>query len=168
MHGARFGYTSAMPLVKPALDPLKLEPRTTSGYPEAFQARVIPREKRSIAKALGLRNLGANLTTLAPGKQSALRHYHSQEDELVFVLEGEMVLITDEGEQLLTQGMCAGFPAGAANGHHLTNRTSRPVVYLELSSIDSNDTVTYPDDDLAYVNSAAGPRFTRKDGTPYE
>src|SRR5690606_39557814 len=102
-----------MPLNPPALDPNTLDPRISSGYPEPFRTRVLPREKRALGDALGLTRVGVNLTTLPPGKESSMRHYHSHEDELVYVLEGELVLRTDEGEQVLTAGMCAGTPAGA-------------------------------------------------------
>src|ERR671919_3100253 len=100
----------------PALDPAGVSPRTSSGYPEPFRSRVLPREKRALGDALGLTKIGVNMTTLPPGKESSMRHYHTREDELVFVLEGEVVLRTDEGEQVLTAGMCAGFPAGVRNG----------------------------------------------------
>src|SRR5687767_2109137 len=114
-----------MSLKPPALDPSSLSPRSTSGYPEPFRSRVIPREKRALGDALGLTKIGVNLTTLPPGKESSMRHFHTREDELVFVIDGEVVLRTDEGEQLLTAGMCAGFPAGTRNGHQLVNRSDR-------------------------------------------
>lgn len=88
-----------MSLKPPALDPATLPPRTGSGYPEPFRSRVLPREKRALGDALGLTRIGVNLTTLPPGKESAMRHYHTHEDELVFVLEGEVVLITDEASR---------------------------------------------------------------------
>jgi uncharacterized cupin superfamily protein len=95
-----------------------------------------------------------------------MRHFHSHEDEFVFVVEGEIVLITNEGEQLLGAGDCAGFPAGTPNGHQLVNRSARPARYLEISNRDSNDTATYPDVDLAYSRDPAGGFiFTRKDGS---
>lgn len=157
-----------MSLKPPALDPATLPPRTGSGYPEPFRSRVLPREKRALGDALGLTRIGVNLTTLPPGKESAMRHYHTHEDELVFVLEGEVVLRTDEGEQVLTAGMCAGFPAGATNGHQLVNRSDRPARYLEVSNRDPADSAEYPDVDLAYRKAPDGrPVFTRKDGTAY-
>lgn len=157
-----------MPLIRPALDPADVAPRATSGYPEPFRSRVLPREKRALGNALGLTKIGVNLTTLPPGKESAMRHYHTHEDELVFVLEGEVVLRTDEGEQVLTAGMCAGFPAGARDGHQLVNRGEQPARYLEISNRDPQDTAAYPDDDLAYSKTPEGAmRFTRKDGSAY-
>lgn len=154
-------------LKRPALDPSTLPPRTASGYPEPFRSRVLPREKRALGDALGLTKIGVNLTTLPPGKESSMRHCHSHEDELVFVVEGEVVLRTDDGEQLLTAGMCAGFPAGSRDGHHLVNRSDRPARYLEVSNRDAADTAEYPDDDLAYGKGSGGAHYAHKDGTPY-
>lgn len=157
-----------MPLEKPALDPADVQPRTGSGYPEPFRSRVLPREKRALGDALGLTKIGVNLTTLPPGKESSMRHWHTREDEMVFVLEGEVVLRTDEGEQVLTAGMCAGFPAGSRNGHQVVNRSNRPARYLEISNRDPEDSAEYSDVDLAYRKGPDGSAvFTRKDGTPY-
>lgn len=157
-----------MSLEPPALDPATVEPRTTSGYPEPFRSRCLPREKRALGDALGLTKVGVNLTTLPPGKESSMRHHHTHEDELIFVLEGEVVLITDRGEQVLTAGTCAGFPAGSNDGHQLINRSDQPVRYLEISNRDPADTAAYPDVDLAYSKSPDGKAtFSRKDGTPY-
>ncbi len=157
-----------MTLRRPALDPSTIVARNSSGYPEVFRRRVLPREKRALGDALGLTKIGTNLTTLFPGSESSMRHSHTLEDELVFVLEGEVVLRTDEGEQTLTAGMCAGFPAGAGNGHQLVNRSGRPARYLEISNRDPADTAEYPDDDLKYSKAADGTaRFTRKDGSSY-
>lgn len=156
-----------MPLHRPALDPADVPPRTGSGYPEPFRSRVLPREKRPLAPALGLTALGINLTTLPPGKESSMRHHHTHEEEFVFVLEGEVVLRTDEGEQLLAAGTCAGFPAGSTNGHQVVNRSGRPARYLEVSNQDPRDHASYPDDDLAYHEGPGGPVYTHRDGTPY-
>ena len=157
-----------MSLKPPALDPLTVAPRSSSSYPEPFRSRVLPREKRALGAALGLTKIGVNLTTLAPGKESSMRHFHTHEDELVFVLEGEVVLRTDEGEQTLTAGMCAGFPAGSRDGHQLVNRSDRPARYLEISNRDPADCAEYPDVDLAYRKAPDGSAvFTRKDGERY-
>lgn len=158
----------AMSLRPPALDPQTVAPRTGSGYPEPFRSRVLPREKRALGDALGLTKVGVNLTTLPPGKESSMRHHHTHEDELVYVIEGEVVLVTDAGEQTLTPGMCAGFPAGATDGHQLVNRSNRPARYLEISNRDPEDTAAYPDVDMALTRGPGGSYiFTRKDGTPY-
>ncbi|HTJ84477.1 MAG TPA: cupin domain-containing protein [Polyangiaceae bacterium] len=157
-----------MSLKPPALDPASVSPRSSSGYPEPYRSRVLPREKRALGDALGLTRVGVNLTTLPPGKESAMRHFHTREDELVFVLEGEVVLRTDEGEQVLTAGMCAGFPAGVENGHQLVNRSDRPARYLEISNRDPEDGAEYPDDDLVYRAAPDGRAiFSRKDGSRY-
>ncbi len=157
-----------MSLKRPALDPSTLEPRSTSGYPEPFRSRVLPREKRPLGEALGLTKIGLNLTTLMPGKESSMRHWHTREDELVFVLEGEVVLRTDEGEQVLTAGTCAGFPAGTRNGHQLVNRSARPARYLEISNRDPEDCAEYADVDLAYRKGPGETAiYLRKDGTRY-
>jgi uncharacterized cupin superfamily protein len=148
---------------RPALDPAELAPRSTSGYPEPYRSRVLPREKRALGDALGLTKIGVNLTTLMPGKESSMRHWHTHEDELVFVVEGEVVLRTDAGEQLLTAGMCAGFPAGSTDGHQVVNRSDRPARYLEISNRDDADAAEYSDVDLAYRGGA----FTRKDGSAF-
>lgn len=157
-----------MSLRRPALDPQTLSPRTGSGYPEPFRSRCLPREKRALGDALGLTKIGVNLTTLPAGKESSMRHYHTREDELVFIVEGEVVLVTDEGEQRLTAGMCAGFPAGSTNGHQLVNRSGRDARYLEVSNRDPEDEAAYPDVDLALKRGPGGAHvFTHKDGTPY-
>ena len=155
-------------LKPPALDPAQLTPRIASQYPEPFRSRVLPREKRALGAALGLTKIGVNLTTLPPGKESSMRHFHSHEDEFIFVLEGELVLRTDQGEQLLTAGTCAGFPAGGRDGHQLVNRSTKPARYLEISNRDPEDEAEYADDDLACRKAADGKYvFSRKDGTPY-
>ena len=147
----------------PALDPASLAPRTGSGYPEPYRSRVLPREKRGLGDALGLTMVGVNLTTLMPGRESSMRHWHTHEDELIYVLEGEVTLVTDAGEQTLGAGHCAGFAAGTRDGHQFVNRSDRPAVYLEISNRDPADEAHYPDIDLLY----AGGAFTRRDGTPF-
>ena len=157
----------AITLKLPALDPAQVEARTGSNYPEPFRSRVAARRKQRLGDALGLRNYGVNLTTIPPGAMSALRHWHSHEDEFIYIVSGELVLVTSDSEQRLTPGMCAGFPAGKADGHCLVNRTQRDAVYLEVGDRRPEDAVTYPDDDIAGQASPQGRRFRRKDGTPY-
>ena len=156
-----------MTLKKPALDPQTLEPRTGSGYPEPYRSRVLPREKRPLGNALGLTKIGINQTILPPGKESSMRHWHTHEEEFVYVLSGEVVLITDAGEQTLTPGMCAGFPLGTRDGHQLVNRGTVPAVYLEISNRDPADKAHYPDVDLMYQGKDAAVMFTRKDGSKF-
>jgi uncharacterized cupin superfamily protein len=156
-----------MALKRPALDPDDVAPITGSGYPEVFRSRVLPRERRALGDALGLTKIGVNLTTLAPGKESSMRHWHTHEDEFIYVVSGEIVLRTDGGEQTLVAGQCAGFKAGVADGHQLLNRTSTTAVYLAISNRDDDDCGVYPDVDMR-MNAASAPHtFTHKDGTPY-
>ncbi len=160
-----------MSLMKPAIDPNAIEPRTGSGYPEPYRSRVLPREKRALGDACGLTKIGVNLTTLPPGKESSMRHWHTHEDEFVFVLSGEVVVKTDAGEQTLGAGMCAGFPASVdgktGDGHQLINRGSEPAVYLEISNRDQADKAFYPDVDLQFHGTGAAVKFTRKDGSTF-
>ena len=160
-----------MSLTKPALDPMSLAPRVSSGYPEPYRSRVMPREKRALGDPLGLTKIGINHTTLPPGKESSMRHWHTHEDEFIFVLSGEVVVKTDMGEQVLRSGMCAGFPASAdgmtGDGHQLINRGSEPAVYLEISNRDKADGAFYPDVDLQFHGVDAAVKFTRKDGSRF-
>jgi uncharacterized cupin superfamily protein len=105
---------------------------------------------------------------LAPGSCSALRHWHTRQDELVYVLEGEVTLITNSGEQVLKPGIAAGFPAGDADGHHLVNRSKGDVVYLEIGDRTLGDDAHYPDDDLIAKANGKSWVFTHKNGDPYE
>jgi uncharacterized cupin superfamily protein len=159
--------TAPKPLRLPALDPGEVTSATTSNYPDPFKPYVSGRNKRRLGEVLGLKNFGVNLTTLKPGAQSALRHWHKTQDEFVFVLEGELVLVTTMGEQLLQPGMCAGFPAGFADGHCLINRSAQDATYLEVGDRTEGDRVTYPDDDLACTLVDGKWRFQRRDGTTY-
>jgi uncharacterized cupin superfamily protein len=139
-----------------------------SNYPEPFASRMAGRIKRPLGDLFGLTNFGVNLTTLRPGAVSSLRHAHSRQDELVYILEGEPTLVTDDGETVLRPGMAAGFKAGSGNAHHLVNRTDHDVVYVEVGDRAERDTVSYPDDDIRAALAADGRwRFVHKDGRPY-
>ena len=144
-------------------------PRTRpSVYPEPFASLMSGREKRPLGDLFGLANFGVNLTRIAPGACSALRHAHARQDEFIYVLAGNPVLITDAGEMPLAPGMCAGFRAGTGDGHQLVNRGDADVVYLEVGDRSAGDAVAYPDDDLQAVLGGDGQwRFLHKDGTPY-
>jgi uncharacterized cupin superfamily protein len=137
-----------------------------SNYPEPFASRVAGRTKRALGDVFGLSNFGVNLTELAPGGESALLHRHSKQDEMVFIVQGHPTLRTDDGEEVLAPGMCAGFPAGGA-AHHLINRTEAPVVYLEIGDRTPGDEGSYPEDDLKAVLIDGSWAFTHKDGRPY-
>ena len=139
----------------------------SSNYPEPFAARMDGRIKRPLGDLFGLTNFGVNLTTLRPGAVSSLRHAHSRQDELVYILEGEPTLVTNEGETQLRPGMAAGFKAGSLDAHHLVNRTDRDVVYLEIGDRAARDTVVYPDDDIRAAFADDRWRFVHKDGRPY-
>ncbi len=150
----------------PALDPKDVEMRRGTNYPEEFRALCDGREKRALGNALGLRNFGVNLVRLLPGSASAQRHWHSKQDEFIYVLEGEIALVTDSGEQALGPGMVAGFPADAADGHHLVNRGDTDALYLEVGDRTKGDEVAYPDIDLAVRVVDGKGKFTRADGSP--
>jgi len=155
------------PITPPALDPGGVAPRTGSGYPPPFRPLVAGREKRALGDAVGLRNFGVNLVRLPPGSGSSQRHWHTRQDEFIYVVEGEVVLITDAGEQRLGPGMCAGFPAGRPDGHHLVNRTAADALYLEVGDRLPGDEADYPDIDLTLRLIDGKPTFLHKDGKPY-
>jgi uncharacterized cupin superfamily protein len=136
-------------------------------YPEVFASRVAGREKRPLGDYFGLQNFGVNLTRMAPGSQSALRHSHEKQDEFVYVLEGAVTLITNSGEQELTAGMCAGFRAGTGDAHHLVNKSPSDVLYLEIGDRTPGETAEYPDDDLKIVSVDGKWRVSRKDGSSF-
>ena len=151
----------------PALDPATLPEQRGTTYPEPFKSRMGDHAKRRLGDACGLTQFGVNLVTLGPGGQSALRHSHTREDEFVYVLSGELVLVTNAGEQLLKAGLCVGYPAGTGDAHHLLNRSSRPAQYLEIGTRVPDDTASYPDDDLMWVQRNGQDTPAHKDGRLY-
>ncbi len=158
-----------LPQVVRAVRALDVAPRARkSSYPAPFDRVADGREKRALGDVFGLANFGINLTRLAPGAISALRHSHALQDEFIYLLEGHAVLITDAGETPLSPGMCAGFRAGSGDAHQLHNRASEDVLYLEVGDRSVGEHVVYPDDDLLAQHDSAGQwRFRHKDGTPY-
>jgi uncharacterized cupin superfamily protein len=156
-----------MNMIATAFNPTDLKAYGRAGYPEPFNARVRPRQKRALGDAAGLTKIGVNYTTLGPGAESSMRHWHTHEDEMVYLLSGELVLVTDAGERLLKAGQCAGFPAGHPNGHQLINRSAEPAVYLEISNRDPADAAFYPDVDLCWNTPDAPGKYSHKDGRPY-
>lgn len=140
---------------------------TPSNYPEPFASRMAGRQKRALGAVFGLDNFGINLTRLAPGAVSALRHAHTRQDEFVYVLEGHPVLRTDAGDTTLAPGMCAGFRAGTGDAHQLLNTGDTTVVYLEIGDRSPGDTASYPDDDLQAAQVDGRWVFAHKDGRPY-
>jgi uncharacterized cupin superfamily protein len=151
----------------PALDPAGMPQETRTGYPEPYKSRVAGRHRRRLGDTTGLKNFGVNLVTLDPGAESSMRHWHTVQDEFIYVLEGEVTLITDAGRQKLHPGMAAGFPGGRADGHHLINETRQPVKYLEVGDRLPGDGAAYSEADLAAKQVDGKWVFTHKDGTPY-
>ena len=135
-----------------------------SGYPAPFDQPCAARARQRLGETSGLTDFGVNLMRLPPGTWSSQRHWHVAEDEFVFVVEGEVVLITDSGEETLGAGDSAGFKAGIKDGHHLQNRSSRDAVVLEVGSRKEQDEGEYSDIDMRFVRTGG---FVRKDGTPY-
>lgn len=149
----------------PKIDLAAVRARKGSGYPQPFDAPCLTRTRRHLGEAGGLRDFGVNLMALPPGGWSSQRHWHSDEDEFVYVLEGSVTLIEDSGATLLQAGDCAAFAKGTGNGHHLINNSSSMAVYLEVGSRNPHDLTTYSDIDM--MSSNADGRFVHKDGTPY-
>jgi uncharacterized cupin superfamily protein len=139
-----------------------------SFYPSPFAERMVGREKRQLGEHFGLSNFGVNLTTLEPGAQSALKHRHSAQDELIYVISGVVTLVTDQDRYELEPGMCCGFPAAGGVSHHLVNEGDSPASYLEVGDRNPADEVEYPDDDLRVGIGPEGKRrYEHRDGTPY-
>lgn len=137
-----------------------------SNYPPVFAAKVAGRVKRALGDTFGIAGFGVNLTTLAPGAQSALLHRHTVQEEFVFVLSGFPTLRTDTGEFALAPGMCVGFRLGGP-AHHLLNRTDNEVQYLEIGDRSENDRGEYPEDDLVAERADGSWLFCHRDGTPW-
>ncbi len=151
----------------PKIDIDKLKVDTHSGYPEPFRRAVVGRERKRLGNAAGLDQFGVNLSRLKPGAASSQRHWHKNEDEFVYMLEGELVLCEDGGETVLRPGDAAGWKAGVANGHCLINRTDRDAVFLEIGSRAKHEVADYSDIDMRAERDDKGMRYVHKDGTPY-
>jgi uncharacterized cupin superfamily protein len=149
----------------PRIDIAVVPARLGSGYPSPFDAACAARTRKRLGDAGGLKDFGVNLVTLPPGGWSSQRHWHSHEDEFVYLLEGELVLVEDGGETVLRAGDCAAFAKGSGNGHHMINRSSAVALYLEVGSRHPDDLTTCSDIDM--MSSNADGRFVHKDGTPY-
>jgi uncharacterized cupin superfamily protein len=151
----------------PKIDIDKLKVDTYTGYPEPFRQAVLGRERKRLGNAVGLDQFGVNLSRLKPGAASSQRHWHQNEDELVYMLEGELVLVEDGGETVLKPGDAAGWKAGVANGHCLINRTERDAVYIEIGTRAGRETANYPDIDMRAERDDKGMRYVHRDGAPY-
>jgi uncharacterized cupin superfamily protein len=151
----------------PKIDISKLAARAATNYPDAFKHVVEGREKTALGNAVGLTQFGVNLTRMKPGAASALRHWHENEDEFVYILEGELVLVEDEGETVLKPGDCAGFKANVPNGHHLVNKSNSDALYLEIGTRAPSERAHYPDVDLKFERDENQVRVLHKSGEPY-
>jgi uncharacterized cupin superfamily protein len=149
----------------PKIDVGAVPERKGAGYPKPFDAPCTDRIRKRLGDAGGLKDFGVNLMRLPPGNWSSQRHWHSHEDEFVYVLEGEVTLVEDGGETVLRAGDCAAFPKNSGNGHHLINKSNAMVVYLEAGSRQPEDLTTCSDIDMKSANTDG--RFVHKDGNPY-
>ncbi len=141
---------------------------STSDYPEPFRQAQRKRAYRFLGDYAGLKNYGVNLVRVMPGGQSAARHAHSQQDEFVYVIDGELVLVTDAGREKVGPGACIGFPAGTGDGHHFLNLGTTDATFLVVGDRTKGDEVDYPDIDLAWKMASDGVKgYFHKDGTPY-
>ena len=151
----------------PKIDISKAKVRITSSYPPEYRKAVEGREKTALGDVLGLTQFGVNLTRLKPGAASALLHWHEQEDEFIYVVEGELVLVEETGETVLKPGDAAGWKAGVALGHQLVNRSGRAALYLEIGTRAPRERAHYPGLDLMFNRDESGVRVTHKNGEPY-
>lgn len=147
------------------IDPNKLSFQTGSSYPEPYATEMGDRGRYALGDAAGLTQFGVNLMVLQPGSKSSLRHWHETEDEFLWVTEGELVLVQDEGETTVRPGDCAGFKAGDTNGHHLINRSDKEARFIVVGTKVARDVCTYSDVDLRAEIDGDNDHFTRKDGT---
>jgi uncharacterized cupin superfamily protein len=148
------------------IDPKDLPAHTGTFYPPPYDQPCRARERRKLGDAAGLTQFGVNLLRLKPGVWSSQRHWHTEQDEFVYVVSGEVVLVTDAGEEILKAGDCAGFKAGDRDGHHLQNRSNADAVLLEIGTRIPTDGGEYSDIDMAFQMGGSA-MYTRKDGTPY-
>ena len=151
----------------PAIDPATIAEISQSGYPEPYRSRVAGRHRRRLGDAAGLTNFGVNLVRLDPGSESSMRHWHEKQDEFIYVLEGEVTLVTNAGRQKLGAGMAAGFAKGSGDGHQLVNESGKPAMYLEVGDRTPDDSANYSDVDLAVRMIDGKWVFSRKDGSKF-
>ncbi len=150
-----------------AIKAIEAPKREGSRYPSPYNEPCMDRSKAILGDVFGLTQFGVNLVTLAPGAWSSQRHWHKNEDEFVYIVEGNITLSDDDGDHLLASGMCAGFKANTGNGHCLKNLTDKPALYLEVGTRTSNEVATYSDIDMMVSVINGKQTYTKKDGTPY-
>jgi uncharacterized cupin superfamily protein len=136
-------------------------------YPSPFDQPCRTRRRQKLGDAAGLTQFGVNLLVLPPGAWSSQRHWHTASDEFVYVLAGEVTLVTEGGEEILRAGDAAGFKAGDANGHCLQNRGSGEARVLEVGTRVGHDAAHYPDIDMTMPPGGKPAIYTHRDGTPY-
>lgn len=151
----------------PKVDIAKVPVKSGSFYPADFQAEHKGRHKQALGDAVGLTQFGVNISRIEPGQSSALRHWHENEDEFIYMLEGELVLIENDGESVLGPGDAAGFRAGSGNAHKLINRTDRDAIYFEIGTRAAFERVHYPDVDLVMERDTGERRYRHRNGEPY-
>ena len=151
----------------PKVDIAKVTPDTSTGYPPPFNKAVEGRSRKRLGRAAGLTQFGVNLCTLKPGAASSQRHWHENEDELVYMLEGEVVMRENGGETVLKPGDVAAWKAGVADGHCLINRSDRDAVFIEVGTRAAAERAHYSDIDMMVVRDEKGARYTKKNGEPY-
>ena len=149
----------------PKIEVNSVPERRGSGYPSPFHLKAGERVRQALGDAGGLKDFGVNLLKLPPGAWSSQRHWHSTEDEFVWVLSGEVALVADEGEHILRAGDCAAFQKNQPNGHHLINKSCEMAVVLEVGSRSTEDVCEYPDIDMR-IDARVG-YYTHRDGRPY-
>ena len=152
---------------KKRIDSAAATPITGTTYPPPFDAPCRRRSRRRLGDLAGLTQFGVNLLVLPPGAWSSQRHWHTRSDEFVYVLEGEVTLVTDAGEEVLRAGDAAGFKSGDENGHCLQNRSAAEARVLEVGTRIGGDAAYYPDIDMVAPAGGKPARYTRRDGTPY-
>ena len=151
----------------PKIDIDKIPLDSSTGYPPQYRKEIEGRARKRLARTAGLTQFGVNLCTLKPGAQSSQRHWHESEDELVYVLQGEVVLREDDGDVVLRPGDAAAWKAGVANGHCLVNRSAADAVFLEIGTRAPADKADYPDIDMKVARDDKGTRYTKKNGEPF-
>lgn len=151
----------------PRIDVVNLKIDSSTNYPEPYRKAVEGRLRKRLGNAVGLDQFGVNLTTLKPGAWSSQRHWHETEDELIYMLEGELVLCEDDGETVLKPGDAAGWKANSRIGHCLMNRSARDAVFLEIGTRSAQERAEYPDIDMRVERDASGARYLHKSGEPY-
>jgi uncharacterized cupin superfamily protein len=151
----------------PKIDIEKIAVDTSTGYPGPFKKAVEGRSRKRLARAAGLTQFGVNICTLKPGAASSQRHWHEEEDELVYVLQGEVTMCEDGGETVLKPGDVVAWKAGVPNGHCLINRSDRDAVFIEVGTRAAADRAFYSDIDMMVVRDDKGGRYTKKNGEPY-